>query len=65
MPAILAQPRRANQRHHSIIAQFVKPPMALPLGLSASLQAYISVTLPMRITPQNRKWDDHFLRGEP
>jgi hypothetical protein len=27
--------RRANQRHHSIIARFVKPLMALPVGLSA------------------------------
>jgi len=31
--------RRANHRHYSIIAQFVKPPMALPIGLSARLQA--------------------------
>jgi len=31
--------RRANQRHYSIIAPFVRPPMPLPIGLSARLQA--------------------------
>jgi hypothetical protein len=28
--------RRANQRHHSIIAQFVKPPMALPIEIAVT-----------------------------
>ncbi|MGH6713733.1 MAG: hypothetical protein ACREEK_32870 [Bradyrhizobium sp.] len=31
--------RRANQRHISIIAPIVHPPMALPIGLSAQSQA--------------------------
>jgi len=28
--------RRANQRHHSVIAQFVKPPMALPIEIAVT-----------------------------
>jgi hypothetical protein len=28
--------RRANHRHHSIIAQFVKPPMALPFEIAVT-----------------------------
>jgi hypothetical protein len=31
--------RRANQRHHSIIAQFVKPPMALPEPIEIAVTA--------------------------
>jgi hypothetical protein len=34
--------RRANHRHHCIIAQFARPPMALPIGLSARLQTKFS-----------------------
>jgi hypothetical protein len=40
MPAILAQPRRANQGHYSTIAQFVKRPWPFPTtASSARLQA--------------------------
>jgi hypothetical protein len=34
--------RLANHRHHCIIAQFARPPMALPVGLSARLQTKFS-----------------------
>jgi hypothetical protein len=30
--------RRANQGHDSIIAQFVRTPMVLPIGLAARVQ---------------------------
>jgi hypothetical protein len=33
--------RRANHRHHSIVAQFVRPPTATPIGLSARLRAQL------------------------
>jgi hypothetical protein len=42
MDALLAKvilTRRANQRHSFIIAQFVRPPMALPIRLAARVQA--------------------------
>jgi hypothetical protein len=37
--------RRANQRHHPIIAQFVKPPMALPQPGGENLPGAISFAL--------------------
>jgi hypothetical protein len=37
LPAKNILTRRANQWHHYIIAQFVKPPMALPIEIAVTV----------------------------
>jgi hypothetical protein len=51
--------RRANHRHNSIIAQFVKSPMALPVEIAVpSIQSGSAIARPVKLNPPCTKLDN-------